>query len=99
MQLGRERKRGDRRCIDVDQAPLRVTREQMTSADLAPLAVGRLVHVELTDLVLTLDHLDRLRRPQSECIDGAGGPAPARNAVVVAGSRRIACDNDLDGTA
>src|SRR5215213_8055433 len=71
----------------------------MTAADLAPLAVGPLIHVELADLVFTLDHLHRLRRPQSEGIDGASRPASARTAVVVAGSRRIARDDDLDGTA
>src|SRR5215831_12818540 len=76
-----------------------MTRQQMTSANLAELAVGPLVHVELADLVFTLDHLYRLRRPQSECINGASRPAPAGRAVVVASSGGVSCNDDLDGTA
>src|SRR5690349_3690654 len=71
----------------------------MTSTGLAPLAIRPLVHVELADLVFTLDHLHRLRRPEGECIDWASGPAPAVRAVAVAGPGRVACDDDLDGTA
>src|SRR5262249_15728592 len=99
VQLGGERKRRDRRRIDADHAPQRVARQQMTSAALAPLAVAQLVHVELADLLFTLDHPHRLRRPQSEGVDGASRPTPAWDAVIVAGSCRVACDDDLHGTA
>src|SRR5207248_7626825 len=68
------------------------------SADLAPLAVATLVHVELADQLFTLDYLHRIRRPECECVDRTRGPAPAGDAVVVASGNRIACDDDLDGT-
>src|SRR5262249_14775657 len=69
------------------------------SAARAPWAISPLVRVVLADLVFTLDHLHRVLRPECERIDRACGPAPAVLAVVVAGPRRIACHDDLDGTA
>jgi hypothetical protein len=70
----------------------------MASTGLAPLAICPLIQVELADLVFTLDYLHRLRRPESKCIDRGRGPASAGHAVAVANPRRIACDDDLDGT-
>ena len=71
----------------------------MAAADLAPLAIAPLVLVVLADLVFSLGHLDRLGLPERECVDRAGGPAPAGRAVAVAGAHRIAGDDNLDGTA
>src|SRR5882672_6025261 len=73
--------------------------QQMAAAGLAPLPVALLVRVVLADLVFSLRHLDRLGLPERECVDRAGGPAPAGGAVAVAGALRIARDRDLDGTA
>src|SRR5215216_5377576 len=70
----------------------------MAAAGLAPLPVGALVGVVLADLVLPLDDLDRVVGPERECVDRAGGPAPAGLAVAVAGLR-VAGDDDLDGAA
>src|SRR5687768_2344848 len=96
---GCKRKFRDRRRVDVDQAPLRVPRQQMAAADLAPLPIAPLVLVVLADLVLSLGHLDGLGLPESECVDGAGGPAPARGAVAVAGALRIPRDFNRDDAA
>src|SRR5215212_5722531 len=71
----------------------------MAAAGLTPLPVGALVGVVLADLVLPLDDLDRVGGPERECVDRAGGPAPAGLAVAVAGALRIAGDDDLDGAA
>src|SRR5436190_23352172 len=70
----------------------------MAAADLAPLAIAPLVLVVLADLVFALGHLDRIGVPECECVDRAGGPAPAARAMAVAGACRIARDDDRDGT-
>src|SRR3954447_24416989 len=85
--------------VDVDQTPLRVPRQQMAAADLAPLPVAPLVRVVLADLVFSLGHLDRLGLPERECVDRAGGPAPAGLAMAVAGFLRIPRDFDPDRAA
>src|SRR5881397_1410322 len=72
---------------------------QMAAAGLAPLAVAPLVRVVLADLVFSLGHLDRLGLPERECVDRAGGPAPARLAMAVAGALRIPRDFNRDGAA
>src|SRR5439155_17302394 len=64
VHLGCKRKSRDRRRVDVDQAPLRMPRQQMAAADLAPLPVAPLVLVVLADLVFSLGHLDRLGLPE-----------------------------------
>src|SRR3954452_14476674 len=71
----------------------------MAAAGLAPLPVGALVGVVLADLVLPLDDLDRVGGPERECVDRAGGPAPAGFAVAIAGALRIAGDDNPDGAA
>src|SRR5437867_3129985 len=96
---GRERKRWDRRCVDIDQIPLRVPRQQMAAAELAPLAIAPLGLVVLADLLFSLGDLDRLGLPQRECVDRARRPAPAVGAVAVARAQRIARDLDRDSTA
>src|SRR3978361_573807 len=73
--------------------------QQMAAADLAPLAIAPLVLVVLADLVPPLSHLDRLWLPERECVDRAGGPAPAGAAVAVARAHRIAGDRNPDRTA
>src|SRR5205807_3375739 len=50
---GFKRKFRDRRRVDVDQTPLRVPRQQMAAAGLAPLPVAPLVLVVLADLVFS----------------------------------------------
>src|SRR4029453_16141745 len=69
---GRERKRGDRRGVDVDEIPGRVQREQMAAADLAPLAMALLAVAELADLVLALGHPYGFGFPERERVDRAG---------------------------
>src|SRR5947207_5766174 len=71
----------------------------MAAADLAPLPVAPLVRVVLTDLVFSLGHLDRLGLPERECVDRAGGPAPACLAMAVAGALRIPIDFNRHGAA
>src|SRR5438128_6351256 len=71
----------------------------MAAADLAPLAIAPLVLVVLADLVFSVGHLDRLGFPERECVDRAGGPAPAVGAMAVAGAHRIARDDNRDSTA
>src|SRR5512133_2411944 len=71
----------------------------MAAAGLAPLPVAPLVRVVLADLVFSLGHLDRLGLPERECVDRAGGPAPARLAMAVAGALRIPRDFNRDGAA
>src|SRR6266487_3649113 len=94
-----KRKCRDRRRVDVDQTPLRVPRQKMAAADLAPLPVAPLVLVVLADLVFSLGHLDRLGLPERECVDRGGRPAPAGGAMAVASALRIACDDNRDGAA
>src|SRR5204863_3633021 len=79
--------------------PLRVPRQQMAAAGLAPLPVAPLVLVVLADLVFSLGHLDRFGLPERECVDRARGPAPARGTVAVAGALRIPRDFNRDGAA
>src|SRR5438477_1384180 len=71
----------------------------MAAAGLAPLPVAPLVLVVLADLVFSLGHLDRFGLPERECVDRAGGPAPARGAVAVAGALRIPRDFNRHGAA
>src|SRR5947208_7166224 len=61
--------------------------------------VAPLVLFVLADLVFSLVHLDRFGLPERECVDRAGGPAPARGAVAVAGALRIPRDFNRDGAA
>src|SRR6185295_11650537 len=96
VQCGCERKRRDRRRVDADQVPLRVPRQHMAAADLAPLPIGALVLVVLPEFVVSLGHLHRLGLPERECVDRAGGPAPAGVAMAVASAHRIACDDNRD---
>src|SRR6266404_4773256 len=65
----RERKRRDRRGVDVDKSPARVVREHVAAARLAPLAVALLIGAVLADLVLAPDHSDLLRLPERERVD------------------------------
>src|SRR5215208_7216912 len=99
VHLGGKWKFRDGRRVDVDQTPLRVPRQQMASAELAPLPIGPLVLVVLADLVFSMGHLDRLGLPERECVDRAGGPAPTGGAMAIAGSLGIARGDDLDGAA
>src|SRR3954452_18905533 len=85
-----ERKIRDRRRVDVDQRPLRVPRQHMAPAYLAPLPIAPLVLVVLADLVFSLRQLDRIGAPERECVDGARRPAPAGGAMAVAGALWIA---------
>src|SRR5437763_11216543 len=71
----------------------------MAAAGLAPLPVAPVVLVVLADLVFSLGHLDRLGLPERECVDRAGGPAPARGAMTVASALRIPRDFNRDGSA
>src|SRR5438874_10673379 len=71
----------------------------MAAAGLAPLPVAPVVLVVLADLVFSLGHLDRLGLPERECVDRAGGPAPARGAMTVASALRISRDFNRDGAA
>src|SRR4030095_14562711 len=89
----------DRRRVDVNQTPLRVPRQEMAAAGLAPLPIALLVRVVLADLVFSLGHLDRLGLPERECVDGAGGPAPTGSAMAVASALRIARDDNRDSAA
>src|SRR4051794_22163294 len=99
VHTGFKRKIRDRRRVDVDQTPLWMPGKQMAAAGLAPLPVGLLVRVVLLDLVFALGHLDRVGLPQRECVDRAGGPAPTRLAVAIAGALRSPRDFDRDCTA
>src|SRR6266542_544276 len=99
VHLGCKRKCRDRRRVDVDQTPLRVPRQQMAAADLAPLPIALLVLVVLVDLVFSLGHLDRLGLPERECVDRAGGPAPTGGAMAVASTLRIARNDNRDSAA
>ena len=99
VHLGCKRKFRDRRRVHVDQTPLRVARQQMAAADLAPLPVTPLVLVVLADLVFSLGHLDRLGLPERECVDRAGGPAPTGGAMAVPSALRIAGDDNRDSAA
>src|SRR5215211_6881996 len=71
----------------------------MAAAGLAPLPIAPLVRVVLADLVFPLGHLDRLRLPECERVDRAGGPAPTGGAMAVAGALRVARDLDRDSAA
>src|SRR2546421_1327846 len=71
----------------------------MAAAGLPPLPVAPVVLVVLADLVFSLGHLDRLGLPERECVDRAGGPAPARGAMTVASALRIPRDFNRDGAA
>src|SRR5438105_10307201 len=96
---GCERERRDRRRVDVDQAPRRMARQEMSAADLAPLAIALLGLVVLADLVFSLSHPHRLGLPEREGVDRAGGPASAVGAMAVAGAHRFTRDDDRDGAA
>src|SRR5207249_4353448 len=99
MHLGCKRVRRDRRREDIDQAPRRMPRQQMSAADLAPLAIALLGLVVLADLIFSLSHPDRLGLPERECVHRAGGPASAVGAMAVAGGLRIARYDNRDSTA
>src|SRR5436190_21556006 len=71
----------------------------MAAAGLAPLPVAPLVLVVLPDVVFSLGHLDRLRLPEGECVDRAGGPAPTGGAMAVASALRITRDFNRDSAA
>src|SRR4051794_25271624 len=73
--------------------------QQMAAAGLAPLPVALLVRVVLADLVFSLGHLDRLGLPERESVDRAGGPAPTRVAMAVAGGLGIPRYFNRDGAA
>ena len=99
VHAGSERERRDRRGVHVDQAPLRVARQHVAAAGLAPLAIAPVVLVVLADPVGSLRDLDCLVLPERERVDGPGRPASAGNAVAEAGALGIAFDDDLDSAA
>src|SRR5262249_41185520 len=55
--------------------------------------------VERADELGALGHRERVRLPQAEGVDRAGGPGPARAAVAETGGLGLALDRELDRTA
>src|SRR4051812_40662978 len=96
---GRERERGDRGRVDIDEVPRRVPRQEMAAAHCAPLPVALLRLVVLPDELLTFGHGDGLGLPQRERVDRAGGPAPAVGAMAVTGADGVTGHDELDRAA
>jgi hypothetical protein len=99
MQRGLEWDGRDNRCIDIRQFPVRMVREEMPAAGLAPLSQAPVGPVVLPDVGISLGNLHLVWRPQGERIDRPGRPFPAGTAVAVAHRSRFTGYRKFNRTA
>src|ERR1700694_5916908 len=99
MHSGLERQIRNDRGVYIGKSHPRMLSENVSPAELAPLAIA------LSGLVISVDVLRAagdtygVRIPKREGIDRARGPAPTRVAVAVGQGVRLSADGELDGAA